>query len=182
MSHPNTLMRSGNVVFLGKPKTMVRQPTTLGEAQRLLKLSYKTSAEDVVFLATAAIMAHQPTTLSEAETLLELNYQKPAKNGYAEQEREHIRAHLSLNGLPDPSTYNLFQITHNGTLVDFKLKCLLVMGMCRLTQVIGDAPNSKVLPYLRGFAMAFVHFDINKADDKDPLAELPKQLRVAQAS
>ena len=154
-------------------------------------------AEKVVFLPESCILQHRPTSLNAAKALLTLNYPKKAKNAgannsgakkalplnsLAQKERARISRHLlKLGAAPDPATYDLFQITHDGTLVDFKLKCLLVMGMCLSALAKGDVTAEQIRPYLFGFAEAYMKYELPAAGAADPMATLPRQLRIAKS-
>lgn len=134
------------------------------------------SVPAVAMLPTAIIMANQPETVEDAETLLDLIFANPYYAHKPEGERAMLRRYLNQNGLPEQGSYTVFAITHNGTRVDFELKCLLLMGMVRLAHAEGDLTENQVKPFIRNIAELYMHFGLR--DDDENNAPAPETLRV----
>ena len=121
------------------------------------------------FLPEAKILFKQPRTLRDAHELLRLTYlpkaYASAENelpitsivSLAKKERPHVSHHLQeLGAAPPHDTYDLRHIGHDGRVVDLKLKCLLVMGMCLKTLLQDKVNPDRVRPYLVVFAQTYM--------------------------
>lgn len=135
-----------------------------------------TSIASVTRLPTACIMGYQPKTLEDAMQVLDVIFENPYYAHKPEGERAKIRAHLKKTGLPDPQSYGVFAITHNGTRVDFDLKCLLLLGMIRLAHLEGDLTEEQIRPFVRNIAELYMYFGLREDNEGDN--SFPETVRI----
>lgn len=126
-------------------------------------------------LPAAEIMAHQPATIEDAENLLDIIFDRPYFTAKPEGQKAKLYAHLQDNGLPDPQSYTVFAISHNGSETDFDLKCLLLMGMIRLAEMEGDLTERDVQFFIRNVTEIYCHTGLAEANGE---TTAPGEIRI----